>query len=600
MKNKKKELLERVLLLIKYDNSQTLSENKFFLVEQLTKPIDYSSVEKSQGINRTLNPNDYKTANDYCNRGSVKDLQWVNDNLNGSDIFQGKKGYCRLSDNKQKSLSQSLGNGAGGFWNIPIFPVKTQDEWYAVFAVWLAQMVEEWKYTNLYLNKSGYEGACEKNKLGVTYFGDISLQDLLSGKKQINTSQGKRIFKSLCYNEDLAVYKPYNQIVIKNITSGSGRLNRNSFKRYNGYIPSYAEVIKSYGFAGNVKNIITGLDTAKKNDFFIGATNIKKGDVTGVVSEPTTGSIHDVLSLLQIVSVIIPVAGPFISLGLGLVDSGIYYAEGEKEMAALTLGLSILFDLPILKAGFGSIGKGAISNLTDEEIIQMSKAILENDTKNLPKNLDETLKALEKEMKSNPSVRKEYEKVIQQKSKEILGNKPVVDGLSPNTKAALGKAAAGKMAGQTFVAGTVGAGLPLTAKGGYEVTKPLIRGNIKTQVEAEGLNWESVKKIFGSTGSAEDNQKLLDAWLLGWRPGLDVPEKYQTEIYKQNQKAELEKIAQELVKSFGLEEPEMMKSIEAKTLTPLIGSLSNPKIISTRDSLENTYDDYDKFLGPDE
>ncbi len=74
MKNKKKELLERVLLLIKYDNSQTLSENKFFLVEQLTKPIDYSSVEKSQGINRTLNPNDYKTANDYCNRGSVKDL----------------------------------------------------------------------------------------------------------------------------------------------------------------------------------------------------------------------------------------------------------------------------------------------------------------------------------------------------------------------------------------------------------------------------------------------------------------------------------------------------------------------------------------------
>jgi hypothetical protein len=144
----KKELIERVLLLMKYNNEMTLTENIEIISEEPIK-----------------NLSDYKTGNDYCNRGTVKEFQWVPDSLNGNDTFQGNKGYCRLSDSKQKNLSQSLGTGAGGFWDIPTFKVKTQDEWYAVFAVWLSQMVEEWKYTTLYLNKSDYEGGCQKNKL---------------------------------------------------------------------------------------------------------------------------------------------------------------------------------------------------------------------------------------------------------------------------------------------------------------------------------------------------------------------------------------------------------------------------------------------------
>jgi len=269
-------------------------------------------------------------------------------------------------------------------------------------------------------------------------------------------------------------------------------------------------------------------------------------------------------------------------------------------MAALTLGLSILFDLPILKAGFGNIGKQAISNLTDEEIVQMSKALLENNTKNLPENLDVILKELDTEMGKNPAVRQQYEQVVKEKSKEILGNKQIVSNLSPNSKSALNQAAKGQLAGKVFAAGTIGAGLPLTAKGGYETFKPLIRGNIKTQVEAEGYKWETVKQLFGSNGSAEDNKKLSEAWGFRWRPGLEVPEEYQTETYKQNKKNEIEKLAQELSKTLGLDNSEKMEPIDVKTIKPMMSSLTNPKIIATRDSLEKTYDDYEQYLGSDE
>ena len=49
-----------------------------------------------------------------------------------------------------------------------------------------------------------------------------------------------------------------------------------------------------------------------------------------------------------------------------------------------------------------------------------------------------------------------------------------------------------------------------------------------------GFNFNKVKEEFGSTGTLEDNTKLLNAWNSGWRPGKEVPEKYQTEKYKTN------------------------------------------------------------------
>jgi hypothetical protein len=575
MSNNKREILKRVLLLMKYDNSKTLNENTEIILEQ------------------TINPNDYKTANDWCNRGEVKNLEWVDDNLNVTDTFKGKKGYCRLSKKTQDSLKSQY--GASG---APYFPAVNQDQWFAIYALWLSQQVEGYKMINIWNTMP--TGKCEKNKLYVNLQGqEISLEDALTGEKNVQYDGKKMKSLFICYNDDVATYKPYDQIKIKNIISNAGRLDSTSLPRYSGkYIPSFAEVMKGYGYTANYSRIMNALNGGKELWQNVG-NKVGKGNNSKIykAGKPSTGNVHDILSLLQVVTVIIPVVGPFLSLGIGLVDSGIYYAEGDKKMAALTLGLSILFDLPILKAGFGNIGKQAIQNLTEEEIIQISKSILENNTKNLPENLDEILKALENEMKNNPEVRKQYEDFIKDKSVEILGNKKMLEGLSPNTVSAVKKAAKGELAAKTLTTATVGTGVPLTAKGGYEVAKPLIRKNIQTKVESEGYKWESVKKVFGSSGSKEDNEKLSYAWSIeNWRPGLEVPEEYQTEMYKQMQKEEREKLKQKLIQNLEDSELETIKPIEPKTIRPLTKFLTNPKTIATRDSLEKTYSEYEDYL----
>lgn len=51
-------------------------------------------------------------------------------------------------------------------------------------------------------------------------------------------------------------------------------------------------------------------------------------------------------------------------------------------------------------------------------------------------------------------------------------------------------------------------------------------------VKALGLDWDTTKRYFYSSGSAEDNLLLKKAVLNGWRPGDKVPEEFQTQSYK--------------------------------------------------------------------
>jgi hypothetical protein len=297
MENKKKELLERVLLLMKYDNEMTLTENTEIVLEQIPNQRLNSSDNVAQGVSQ---PN-YKTGNDYCNRGTVKDFQWVEDSQ-GKDIFQGKKGYCRLSDKKQNILFNSLGVTSSLKPNEGAFRVLNQDQWYSVYALFLAQEIEFYKGRNIWNDDpNGYcKGTGVLSMMVRDNNKDISLQDAFEDKVK------RRL---VCYNDKIAVYKPYDKIDFDNLVSSSGRLSRISIKRYDGYIPSYADVIKAYGYAGNYTNILTALDQYK--DSFSSIGNItNRGEK--LATKPTTGDVHDVLSLLQIVSVIIPVAGPFI------------------------------------------------------------------------------------------------------------------------------------------------------------------------------------------------------------------------------------------------------------------------------------------------
>jgi hypothetical protein len=61
---------------------------------------------------------------------------------------------------------------------------------------------------------------------------------------------------------------------------------------------------------------------------------------------PTKGSMpvdpHTLMTILAIGTAFIPVAGPFISAGIGLVDAALYYKEGDKTSAGVTAAFSMI------------------------------------------------------------------------------------------------------------------------------------------------------------------------------------------------------------------------------------------------------------------
>ena len=65
--------------------------------------------------------------------------------------------------------------------------------------------------------------------------------------------------------------------------------------------------------------------------------------------------------------------------------------------------------------------------------------------------------------------------------------------------------------------------------------KLTIRQLIEKDINNEklGITWAQVKERFGSDGQGPDNQKLYNAWKAGWRPGQEVPARYQTPTYQQ-------------------------------------------------------------------
>ena len=51
---------------------------------------------------------------------------------------------------------------------------------------------------------------------------------------------------------------------------------------------------------------------------------------------------HPILQIAALGTMVIPLVGPFISLGLDLADAGLYYSEGDKYMAGFTLAFALI------------------------------------------------------------------------------------------------------------------------------------------------------------------------------------------------------------------------------------------------------------------
>ena len=111
---------------------------------------------------------------------------------------------------------------------------------------------------------------------------------------------------------------------------------------------------------------------------------------------PTKGSMpvdpHTLMTILAIGTAFIPVAGPFISAGIGLVDAALYYKEGDKTSAGVTAAFSMIpfiGKIPGVKE-FGSKAMAALGSKVAKGIKVFTPA--ETKVLNAIKQNEETIK----------------------------------------------------------------------------------------------------------------------------------------------------------------------------------------------------------------
>lgn len=140
--------------------------------------------------------------------------------------------------------------------------------------------------------------------------------------------------------------------------------------------------------------------------------------------------------------------------------------------------------------------------------------------------------------------------------------------------------------------------------GDTEVVNELILngyGYPKMTIEKTGGDWEIAKKAFGSSGSKEDNSLLKKAWLdksidpdglTGWRPGMEVPEKYWTTTYRKNIE-ELKKYEKSMetmsADEFDVDEVELTD--EEKEIVNDVIKVKTDEVIQNFDDIKDVFDE---------
>lgn len=527
------EIIYDILLKMKYDNRKTLSENRDIINEQ-EKYYDETIGKYRDKDGRILNPNDVTSVSAG---GSSSTTQYPSNDMvsycKGKNLeFNKYYKKCILPKKIQDSEFSNYGIITGQGLNY--FPVDNKSNWLAVAAVYIAQEIESQKYMSWGTRPHG-KCKCKDTCLGrVKYDGQLT-------PPLMTTLEEENPF--VCYNETIAVYKPFNNIDFSNITSTEGRLNRSSFKNYKGYIPSWGEVSQSYG-ANNLKKILD-----KLNEKFAGGNgwnwwqNEFNGQIVINTKELTSLEIttHDLLGILAIGTMFIPYVGPFLSVGIGMADAGLYYKEGDYGMAALAGGLTLAFDVPGIAKVLGKI-LGSTSK-------QMSKKSIENIVKGF-KNGDLgklTVKeyAVVKEFEKNSDLwSKEIDKLAKTKSKQILDNPKLSTKLKPKETSTL-KNIVGAESTTSKLGATSG-----SIWGGAMLYKKFTQSfdeELKNDIEKEGFDFDGIVDAFGfgcyegmdEYACMTNMGKFKKLWSSGWRPLSNktlkvnqVPLSFQTEKYK--------------------------------------------------------------------
>jgi hypothetical protein len=220
---------------------------------------------------------------------------------------------------------------------------------------------------------------------------------------------------------------------------------------------------------------------------------------------------HTWLTIGQIAVFLIPGIGTAIALGINLgidaVDTAMYWNEGDKEMA----GLSVLFSLlPFVGEipGVQQFSKSIIKS-TKDKLIKVAQGI---------KNISFT----PQEIKLANFMKTNAQQITN------VGSRKITLNLSKNIKAP--KLLSVIKAGGKFSA-ELGA-YDYVANQYHNIYQSVQSDTPKAIAEKMGYDWEEIKMSFMSSGSDSDNLKLKMALEQGWKPGDEIPENLQTNKFK--------------------------------------------------------------------
>lgn len=233
----------------------------------------------------------------------------------------------------------------------------------------------------------------------------------------------------------------------------------------------------------------------------------------GIGFDPVTGSPrvpyivqdpHLVLPVVSLMVSFVPIIGPFLGAAIGLMDAHLYYRDGDNYNAGLSLFFeTIPFWGPTLRIG--------------SKILKIDGAFTKNLLNKIigKKPLNDTERSVFEYYKKNANE-------MGVRFKNWLGERFSKVKLPETTSTKL-----------------IDAGINVvspTTKVGVEIGKSLGAAEIynKSYEMITGASFKSAQKWFLSDKSENDNNLMNKALAAGWKPGYSVPEKFQTNLYKQN------------------------------------------------------------------
>lgn len=262
---------------------------------------------------------------------------------------------------------------------------------------------------------------------------------------------------------------------------------------------------------------------------------------------------HNLLTVLEIGAAFIPVIGPFLSAGFGFGNAALYWNEGKKEDAALSTFFAILPGLGTVGAKIAAkIGKEGLETLSQKIIKQGLRDEVLNGIRNpkwFAENVNKILKDVNPKeitlLKDVANSRKYLEKVTgdmaktnPNKFKKLLKDTKSVKTYLEKSVTNSDELTKLKKLSSKVETGINLGGVPVGLSA-FPLYRRLLPG-VREKIEDMGWDFKDIQSKFGTDGkNKEDNLKLLAALNSGWRPWDvgGVPEKYQTEKYKEVNKS---------------------------------------------------------------